>query len=136
MSSEKIAHTNAHMFGEMVWLCSQSPLYKNLKIADLEWLLMPAMLLNQYRVFYNQATPLGFALWATVSLEVETRMKAGFAAGESVRLQPNEWNCGDILWLIELVCPTATPQNKLTQQLVDDLVKNVFKEKTFYFHQV
>ncbi len=136
MTTNKASLTTSHMFGEMVWLCSQSPFYKHLKLVDLEWFMMPPIMLNQYRVFHHETTALGFALWARVSKEVEARMKAGFSAGEIVRLQPHEWNCGDILWLIELVCPTATAENNLTHLLVADLVKNMFKDEAFYFHQM
>jgi hypothetical protein len=30
------SHTSSHAFGEIVWLLSQSPLYKHFKISDLE----------------------------------------------------------------------------------------------------
>ncbi len=128
--------TVAHMLGEMVWVCSQSPIYKNLKIADIEWLMMPAILLEQYRVFHNEKTPVGFALWAYLSEAVEKRMNNDMEQGKPVRLTPQEWKSGERLWLIEMVVPAANEQNKLTQILMADLVKNVFKDKPFKFHQM
>jgi len=124
------------MLGEMVWVCSQSPIYKNLKIADIEWLLMPPMLLEQYRVFHNDATPVGFALWAHLSEDVEKRMNESMEKGEPVRLTPQEWKSGERLWLIEMVIPAANETNKLTQILMADLVQNVFKSQPFKFHQL
>jgi hypothetical protein len=37
--------------GEVVWLMSQSAEFKEYLIADLEWLVMPAILLRQFRLF-------------------------------------------------------------------------------------
>lgn len=128
--------TIAHMLGEIVWVCSQSPIYKNLKISDIEWLLMPPILLEQYRVFHNDKTPVGFALWALLSEEVEKRINDNIVKGVPVRLTPQEWKSGDRLWLIELVCPTATQENNLSQHLMADLVNSAFKDKAFYFHQM
>lgn len=128
--------TIAHMLGEMVWVCSQSPIYKNLKISDIEWLLMPPILLEQYRVFHNDKTPVGFALWAFLSEDVEKRINDNMASGTPVILTPQEWKSGERLWLIELVCPAATQENNLAQLLMADLVNSVFKDKAFYFHQM
>ena len=51
--------TMGSMMGEIVWLMSQSPIHKILAISDLEWLLMPPLLLGQYKLFYNDT---GFCL--------------------------------------------------------------------------
>lgn len=128
--------TIAHMLGEMVWVCSQSPIYKNLKISDIEWLLMPAILLEQYRVFHHEKTPIGFALWAFLSEEVEKRMNDDMEQGKRIMLTPQEWKSGERLWLMEMIVPTANEQNKLTHILMADLIKNVFKDKPFKFHQI
>ncbi len=46
----QIKPTIAHMLGEMVWVCSQSPIYKNLKIADIEWQIVQLQG-NMYKAF-------------------------------------------------------------------------------------
>ena len=68
--------TVSHMLGELTWVLSQSPAHKHFAIGDLEWLVMPAILLEQFRVFHGDKHPLGFALWAYLSEEAETRMAA------------------------------------------------------------
>lgn len=130
-------------FGEMVWLLTQSPIHKNLKLADLEWLLMPAILMNQARVFKVGTQAVGLALWAYLTPEEAAEMnKAG-------RLKPENWRHGtDIrkvlkanaegtpmdltpptlkdgeleLWLVDLVVPHATPENKLAEACLSDLL--------------
>lgn len=136
MTMPSASLTVSHMLGEMVWVCSQSPIYRNLKIGDIEWLLLPPMMLGQYRVFHKDAIPIGFALWASLSEEVEARINDALAKGKPVRLSPAEWKSGERLWVIELVCPAATAENKLAEQLMADMAQNVFKGKGFYFHHL
>lgn len=126
--------TVSHMLGEVTWLLSQSPTHKHFAIGDLEWMVMPAILLEQFRVFHGDKHPLGFALWANLSEEAEARMTATVAAGGGARLRPDDWKSGDRLWLVELVAPFATPENKLTEAMIADLVQNVFRERKFKFH--
>ena len=42
--------TVAHMLGEIVWLFSQSATHKNFAVGDLEWMVMPPLMLEQYRL--------------------------------------------------------------------------------------
>ena len=44
--------TVAQVLGEITWLMTQSPRHKAVPLGDLEWLLMPAILLRQFRIFY------------------------------------------------------------------------------------
>src|SRR4051812_12670927 len=43
--------TVAQVLGEITWLMTQSPRHKATPLGDLEWLLMPAILLRQFRIF-------------------------------------------------------------------------------------
>lgn len=61
--------TVSDVFGQIVWLMSQSPAHKNFFISDLEWMVMPPMLLRQFRIFPGKNQPLGVALWASLSPE-------------------------------------------------------------------
>ena len=150
--------TVSHMLGEIVWLLTQSPTHKHFALADLEWMVMPPLLLEQYRVFRGETTPVGLALWAWLSPEAETKLNAG--AG---RLRPDEWRAGGLdvahlkqamagdegasgtssrsahpdgnLWLVDLIAPFATPDNKMVEAMLADLMKTVFKSQTFRFHK-
>ena len=44
--------TVSQVLGEITWLMTQSPRHKAIPLGDLEWLLMPAILLRQFRIFY------------------------------------------------------------------------------------
>lgn len=126
--------TVSHMLGELTWLLSQSPTHKHFTLGDLEWLVMPAILLEQFRVFHGEKHPLGFALWAHLSEEAEKRLNDTVFSGQGARLRPDEWKSGDRLWLVEMVAPFATLENKLQEAMLADLVKNVFKQSKFKLH--
>lgn len=124
--------TVSQVLGEVTWLLTQSPLHKQMFIADLEWFVMPAILLEQFRVFFGppQAPggtpiPAACALWATVSPETAARLEGG-----AHKLAPHEWNhTGGELWLIELIAPFGAQE-----EILRDLAVNVFKERAFKFH--
>jgi cytolysin-activating lysine-acyltransferase len=92
--------TVAQLFGEIVWLFSQSPKHKNFFVSDLEWLVMTPILLRQFRIFYAPDKPIGVALWGYVNDEVEQRLMTGHA-----RLAPADWKSGEKLWLVDVVAP-------------------------------
>ena len=118
--------TVAQMLGEIVWLMSQSPVHKQLFIGDLEWFCMPAILLEQFRIFYGPQAPAAVALWASVSDETQDRLMAG-----GYKLRPDEWKNGEHLWLIELVAPFGA-----TDEIMADLEASIFAGKAFKFHQM
>jgi len=118
--------TVAQMLGEIVWLMSQSPVHKQLFIGDLEWFAMPAILLEQFRIFYGPNSPAAVALWAMVSEETEERLQAG-----ANKLRADEWKGGDRPWLIELVAPFGAQE-----EILNDMVISVFNGQPFKFHTV
>lgn len=128
------APTVSHMLGELVWLMSQSPTHKHFTIGDLEWMVMPAILQEQFRVFRGPKHPLGFAIWARLSEDSERRLNETAMSAQGARLRPDEWKSGDRLWLIDLVAPFATTENKLTETILADLMENVFVGERVKFH--
>jgi cytolysin-activating lysine-acyltransferase len=92
--------TVAQVLGEITWLMTQSPRHKAVPIGDLEWLLMPAILLRQFRIFYHGEQPVGVALWALVDGLVAQRIDAG-----DKRLTAVEWKSGSNMRIVELVAP-------------------------------
>jgi len=114
------------MLGEIVWLMSQSAVHKQLFIGDLEWFCMPAILVEQFRIFYGPQAPAAVALWASVSDDTQDRLMAG-----GYKLRPDEWKNGEHLWLIELVAPFGA-----VDEIMTDLKASVFAGKGFKFHQM
>lgn len=109
--------------GQIVSVLMRSSQHRARPLADLEWLVLPAILGGQYRVAQAQqsgvAVPVGVALWASVSTAVDQRLSD---LSVPWRLQPEEWRSGDIPWLVELVADPATQQ-----ALLKHLGETVFK---------
>lgn len=72
--------TVSQVLGEITWPMTQSPRHKAVPLGDLEWLVMPAILLQQFRIFYKGEQPVGVAFWALADEIVAKRIDAG---GES-----------------------------------------------------
>ena len=114
------ARTVSQVLGEIVWLMSHSPLHKQFFISDLEWLVMPPVLLGQFRMYYdtgdekNAPKPVGVVLWAEV--DVDVRLSAGGA-----RLRPQDWRSADRLWAVEVLAPFGG-----AEAMVKELKANVF----------
>jgi cytolysin-activating lysine-acyltransferase len=92
--------TVSHILGEAVWLLTQSARHKKMELADLEWLIMPAIMLRQFKLFYNGEQPVGLALWAMVDSSVAARMDAG-----DNRLTVAEWKCGEEFRIVDVIAP-------------------------------
>jgi cytolysin-activating lysine-acyltransferase len=92
--------TVSQLLGEITWLMTQSPRHKALALGDLEWLVMPAILLKQFRMFYKGAQPVGVALWALADATVAKRIDAG-----DNRLTAVEWKSGTHMRIVDIVAP-------------------------------
>jgi cytolysin-activating lysine-acyltransferase len=145
-----VPRTVAEAFGQIVWLLSQSPLHRELRIKDLEWSFMPAVLHEQFRIFrfgtlpggseaapqtagltkqQIEQLPLGVAIWAKLSEAAEAKLEKG------ERLAPADWHSGDRMWLIELISPFSTKDNKLTEAMLLDLIQGPFRATPFNLHR-
>lgn len=117
-------------FGEIVSLLMRTPNYKHYTLADMEWMVVPPLLLNQVVVAEANmkeqgiSVPVGMAVWASVSDEVDAKLSGQL--DRAVRLRPDEWRSGEHLWLIDVVGP---PQ--VVKGLMDQLSENVFGGKAY-----
>jgi hemolysin-activating ACP:hemolysin acyltransferase len=111
--------------GQIVAVLMRSPQHKHYSLADLEWLVLPAVLSGQYRIAQAQqaaaVAPIAVIIWASVSAEVDQRLSDLSAPA---RLRPDEWRSGNIPWLMELVCDT-----RVQQALLKELGETTFKGK-------
>ena len=126
--------TVSHMLGEMTWLLTQSPLHRGLSIGDIEWLLMPALIHQQFYVFRDGDKPVGLALWAKCSPEAEKKLEGGMIEPAN-RLTLEEWTSGEVIWLVDLIAPFANGENKHREIMIADLISGPLSGKAFKFHQ-
>lgn len=97
---EPAPKTVSQVLGEITWLMTQSPRHKLISLGDLEWLVMPAILLKQFRMFYKGEQPVGVAVWALVDDLVAKRIDAG-----DKRLTAVEWKSGAHMRILDVVAP-------------------------------
>jgi cytolysin-activating lysine-acyltransferase len=126
--------TVSHLLGEMTWLLTQSPLHRAMQIGDIEWLCMPALLKRQFYLFRDGDRPVGLALWAKCAPEAERKLDRGMIEPEN-RLTLEEWDSGDRTWLVDLIAPFATNQNRQREIMIADLISGPLKGVEFRFHQ-
>jgi len=98
----------AAAFGQVVSILLRAEPYRSMCIADLEWLIVPAIATGQYAVAArsSEATgvsaPVGVVLWASVS-EVVAAKFAQTPAEQIVRPGPQDWQSGEIVWIIDAI---------------------------------
>ena len=117
--------TLSNVLGEIVWLMTRSVNHRYFFVTDLEWMVLQPVSLGQFRVFHGDEFPVGVFFWAYVNEDVEKRLSEGI-----VRLSPDEWKSGDRLWLVDAITPFGN-----VQQMLDDLIKNVFPTTPFKYLQ-
>jgi cytolysin-activating lysine-acyltransferase len=110
--------------------------FRDVRMADLEWLVLPPIMAGQWKLAQGTMTPgkgtdpkeggrafpVAAALWASVSAEVDARLTKDL--DKPMMLKPAEWTSGDIIWLI------AVPgQPAYVKELLQHLHTTTFKGK-------
>lgn len=145
----KAEPTVADAFGQAIWLLSQSSIHRNLRVHEVAQAFLPPIAAGQFRIFRlgegaltaagderspsdfasgMERTPLAIAIWAHLSLDAEDRLEKG----ES--LEPSDWASGDRTWLVELVVPFATPENRLQETVMLDLLAGPLSGREVRMH--
>lgn len=122
--------TVSHVFGEIVWLFSQSERHASITARDMSWLIMPPVLNHQFHIFREGERPIGVALWAMLDESGESKVMQGLRA-TNARLEGAEWMAGNRLWLVEFVAPFATTENRHAELMMADLVTGPFSQRAF-----
>ena len=113
-------------FAQIVTVLMRSSRYRHYTLGDLEWLVIPPLVTRQYTVANTSlkqngvTVPVAIALWASVSAEVDKRLSENLHL--PIRLRPDEWQSGDVLWLID-----AVGDPRVVPQLLKQLVETTFK---------
>lgn len=116
-----IPHELETILGAINWLTIHSSSHRHLFISDLEWAILPPVMLKQFKLFKDQDNKtIAYASWAKISQDVEDRiLKTG-----NTKLAPGDWNSGDIIHLIDVLTPFGGNRNIVTQ-----LYETEFKDK-------
>jgi len=88
------------LLGPALWLYARDAQRRYTFIADIDWRLMPPLVLDQCRLYSKVDLPWAFVSWAFVSDAVDARLRSS-----SPVIAPHEWKSGEHPWLIDVVAP-------------------------------
>ena len=121
----KVVALRAHVresFGKIALAMMALARYRDQALADLQHLFLDPLLRDRVEIAYTAGSDAkvtddltGVAIWASVTPEVEAKIRGQVKARVwPVRLKAEEWNGGDITWLIDVIAPTP----KATGQVI------------------
>jgi len=100
----------------IVHLYRQFPKYDKFTYQQLTEMITPSVNLDQYQIHRIGNEDVGFTNWAYLSDNVEQRFKL------IGKLKPNEWNCGDNIWVMQVVAKSNAKE-------IMKWVKDYFRDK-------
>jgi hemolysin-activating ACP:hemolysin acyltransferase len=127
----------AQSFAQIVAVLMRDRNFSKMRLADLEWLVLPPVMAGQFRLAQAPSpvgrvkgkdgsgqggvlVPVAVALWARVSDAIDKALSENL--DKPVRLRPNEWASGDNIWLMVVAGdPRAVPK------FLEQLAKSEFR---------
>jgi cytolysin-activating lysine-acyltransferase len=104
------------LLGPVAWLMMRHPNTRHLSMVDLECRVMPALVLEQAKLFMREGMPLAFVSWARLSEGAALRFRTA-----PHRLAQADWKSGAEVWLVDVFTPFGG-----AAELIKDLRENVF----------
>jgi len=116
--ARKVAQLRSHVresFGKVAMAMMMLPRYRHQTLGDLQHLVLEPMIRDRIAIAQlakSADNPLadiaGVAIWASVSEEVDERIRDQIKAGAfPVRLKAEDWNSGSINWLLDVIAPDS-----------------------------
>lgn len=97
------------LLGPVSWLLMNNPSTRHAFFADLEWRVMPPLVLEQAKLYMQGEMPSAFVTWACLSDAVAERY-----AKPPFQLAPGDWKSGDQVFLVDLIAPYGGVAHVLT----------------------
>jgi len=104
------------LLGAVGWLLMQQAATRHTLLSELEWRVMPALVLDQAKLYMRDGAPIAYVSWARLSDAVAQRYLA-----PPHHLMAADWQSGDQIWLVDLCAPFGS-----AQAVLDDLRSTVF----------
>ncbi len=136
----KIAGLRAQVresFGKIVMAMMALPRYRHQTLADLQPLVLEPLIRDRIAIAHPKGTDrtalvdiAGFAIWASVSQEVDLKIREQIKTGTfPIRLKAEDWQSGEVNWLLDVIAPDA----KATGQVIANF-RQVVKEGDLRVH--
>lgn len=104
------------LLGAVGWLLMQQAATRHTLLSELEWRVMPALVLDQAKLYMRDGAPIAYVSWAKLSDAVAQRYLA-----PPHHLMAADWQSGDQIWLVDLCAPFGS-----AQAVLEDLRTTVF----------
>lgn len=88
------------VLGAVTWLMMQQAGVRNTLLSELDWRVMPALVLEQAKLYMRETAPIAYVSWALLSDAVAQRYLDG-----PHHLMAADWKSGNQVWIIDLVTP-------------------------------
>ena len=98
------------ILGPAMWLYTHDPLKKFMFIGDIDWAVLPPVVLDQCRLYTRNGLPYAFVTWASVSDDIDARLRSS-----QPKVAPHEWKTGDNLWIIDAIAPFGQLEETLQE---------------------
>jgi cytolysin-activating lysine-acyltransferase len=103
------------LLGAVSWLMMQQTATRHTLLSELEWRVMPPLMLDQAKLYMKEKAPLAYVSWAYLSEDAAKRYRQ-----TPHHLMPSDWKSGDQVWMIDLCTPFGG-----SQELMNDLREGV-----------
>lgn len=110
------------LLGAVGWLMMQQTATRHTLLSELEWRVMPALVLEQAKLYMRDDSPIAYVSWATLSEAVAQRYVAA-----PHQLTANDWKSGDQVWIIDLFVPFGG-----AQEVMNDLRTSIFAGRAIH----
>lgn len=107
------------LLGPVTWLMMQQTHTRHTLISELEWRVIPALMLDQAKLYMRDESPLAYVSWARLSPELAQRYRH-----PPHQLSFNDWSSGDEVWLVDVIAPFGG-----IPKIMEDLRHQVFAGK-------
>jgi hemolysin-activating ACP:hemolysin acyltransferase len=125
-------------FGQVVMALMGLPRYRHQSIMDLSQLVLEPLVRDRIAIAHSKSDEgelndiAGMAIWASVSEEVDARIREQIKAGVfPIKLRAEDWNSGDINWLLDVLASDS----KTTGAVIANF-KQVIKEGDLRLHPI
>ena len=119
-------HSEAGIFGSVVWLAMQAKNKNSLPLKELSQWLLPALKSQQFILATEnvdgKARPVAYMSWANLTAQTESR----YVDNPDEGLSPQEWTGGDRMWVIDWMTPFGHSQS-FSRAVFTSLATSCFK---------
>lgn len=117
---DEVRTTVMTRFAEIALAMSTVPRYASLSVGDLQAFALTPLIKERIAIAQSKpgeeglARTEGIAIWATVSDEVDAKIREQIKAGVfPTRLTADDWRSGETIWLLDIIAPTKETTSKV-----------------------